>query len=331
LVQEAYIFDAQNYEDWLDLLTDDIHYIVPVRVTPAMAAGYGSSPLMAHFDENKYSLSRRVARFLTEHAWTEDRPSRMRHYVTNVRTFATVEPDEIVVDSAVLLYRSRGESITIGNEFAQIRVSLVETRNGAAGRVAEVRSAGGLVPTRGRGPDLGEPSNVPRCDRQPLRTAPRPRIGGAVTGLAFGGPDVHVCVELICTAARAIRTVAAHLVAATTPSKLPFVGELVRHRGDAHATNDAIARRIAAGPAGELATRLRRYADSQFAPPLVGARGPLTDVLVHGADMRLPLGLPHTPDPAHVRPALEFVTTGRPVGFVPRGRLRGRLPPPNPA
>jgi uncharacterized protein (TIGR03083 family) len=120
-----------------------------------------------------------------------------------------------------------------------------------------------------------------------------------------------------------IRTVAAHLVAATTPSKLPFVLELVRHRGDAHATNDAIARRIATQPAGELATRLRRNADSRFAPPFVGPRGPLTDVLVHGGDMRLPLGLPHTPDPEHVRPALEFVTTGRPVGFVPRGRLRG--------
>ncbi|WP_433297248.1 maleylpyruvate isomerase family mycothiol-dependent enzyme [Pseudonocardia sp. CA-142604] len=121
-----------------------------------------------------------------------------------------------------------------------------------------------------------------------------------------------------------VRTVAAHLVAATTPSKLSFVGELLRHRGDAHATNDTIARRIAAAePAGELATRLRRNADSRFAPPFVGARGPLTDVLVHGGDMRLPLGLPHTPDPAHVRPALEFVTTGRPVGFVPRGRLRG--------
>jgi uncharacterized protein (TIGR03083 family) len=120
-----------------------------------------------------------------------------------------------------------------------------------------------------------------------------------------------------------VRTVAAHLVAATAPSKLPFVGELVRHRGDAHATNDAIARRIATEPAGELAARLRRHADSRFAPPFVGARGPLTDVLVHGGDMLLPLGLPHTPDPAHVRPALEFVTTGRPVGFVPRGRMRG--------
>jgi len=109
LVEEAYLLDAQRYDEWLDLLADDVHYLMPVRVTTALGAGYDTSPGMAHFDENKYSLSRRVARFRTEHAWTEDPPSRLRHHVTNVRTFATDDPDHLVVDSAVLLYRSRGD------------------------------------------------------------------------------------------------------------------------------------------------------------------------------------------------------------------------------
>jgi phthalate 3,4-dioxygenase subunit beta len=109
LVDEAYILDAQHYADWLELLADDIHYIMPVRVTTALGAGFDSAPGMAHFDENKYSLSRRVARFRTEHAWTEDPPSRLRHHITNVRTFATDDPDHLVVDSGVLLYRSRGD------------------------------------------------------------------------------------------------------------------------------------------------------------------------------------------------------------------------------
>ena len=109
LVEEAYTLDAQEYEDWLERLTDDIHYIMPVRVTTALGAGYSTSPGMAHWDENKYSLSRRVARFLTEHAWTEDPPSRLRHFVTNVRTFRTDNENEIIVDSAVLLFRSRGD------------------------------------------------------------------------------------------------------------------------------------------------------------------------------------------------------------------------------
>jgi 3-phenylpropionate/cinnamic acid dioxygenase small subunit len=109
LVDEAYLLDAQRYDEWLDLLTNDIHYLMPVRVTTALGAGFDTSPGMSHFDENKYSLSRRVARFLTEHAWTEDPPSRMRHYITNVRAFATDEDHHLVVESAELLFRSRGD------------------------------------------------------------------------------------------------------------------------------------------------------------------------------------------------------------------------------
>ena len=82
---------------------------MPVRVTTALGAGYDTSPGMAHFDEDWYSLSRRVARFLTEHAWTEDPPSRLRHHLSNVRTFATEDPDHLVVDSATLLFRNRGD------------------------------------------------------------------------------------------------------------------------------------------------------------------------------------------------------------------------------
>jgi phthalate 3,4-dioxygenase subunit beta len=109
LVDEAYLLDEQNYDEWLSRIADDMHYLMPVRVTTALGAGYSTSPGMAHMDENKYSLSRRVARFATEHAWTEDPPSRLRHYVTNVRTFRTERADEIIVESAVLLFRSRGD------------------------------------------------------------------------------------------------------------------------------------------------------------------------------------------------------------------------------
>lgn len=109
LVDETYLLDAQAYEQWLELLTDDVHYLMPVRVTTALGTGFDTSPGMAHFDEDKYSLSRRVARFLTEHAWTEDPPSRLRHHLSNVRTFATDDDRHLVVESATLLFRSRGD------------------------------------------------------------------------------------------------------------------------------------------------------------------------------------------------------------------------------
>jgi phthalate 3,4-dioxygenase subunit beta len=109
LVDEAYLLDAQDYDAWLDTLTDDIHYVMPVRVTTARGAGFDTSPGMAHFDEDKYSLGQRVARFATEHAWTEDPPSRLRHFITNVRAFECDDDAELLVESAELLFRSRGD------------------------------------------------------------------------------------------------------------------------------------------------------------------------------------------------------------------------------
>jgi 3-phenylpropionate/cinnamic acid dioxygenase small subunit len=109
LVDEAYLLDAQRYEEWLDTLTDDVCYLMPVRVTTARGAGFDTSPGMAHFDEDKYSLRQRVARMGTEHAWAEDPPSRLRHFITNVRTFEDDDTAHLRVESAELLFRSRGD------------------------------------------------------------------------------------------------------------------------------------------------------------------------------------------------------------------------------
>jgi phthalate 3,4-dioxygenase beta subunit len=65
---------------------------------------------MAHFDDDRHSLAKRVERLASEHAWTEDPPSRTRHLVTNIRTFATATDDVVRVESALLLFRSRGDT-----------------------------------------------------------------------------------------------------------------------------------------------------------------------------------------------------------------------------
>lgn len=109
LVDEVYLLDAQDYEAWLRLLADDIRYVMPVTVTRPGGATTPDRPSMAHLDEDRYSLGRRVARFATGHAWAEDPPSRLRHHLTNVRTFATSDTAHLAVESAVLLFRSRGD------------------------------------------------------------------------------------------------------------------------------------------------------------------------------------------------------------------------------
>ena len=109
LVEEAALLDAADYPGWLDLLCADIQYVMPVRVTTARGAGPGPLPGMGHFDEDLYALRKRVQRLATDHAWTEDPPSRTRHFVTNVRTFRAAA-SELHVQSALLLFRSRGDT-----------------------------------------------------------------------------------------------------------------------------------------------------------------------------------------------------------------------------
>jgi len=108
LVEEAHLLDNRRFADWLELLCDDIVYRMPATVTTAIG---GERPAHAidHFDENVHSLRKRVERFATPYAWAEDPPSRLRHFVTNVRTFPGAHETELAVESYVLLFRSRGD------------------------------------------------------------------------------------------------------------------------------------------------------------------------------------------------------------------------------
>ena len=109
LVEEAALLDAADYSGWLDLLCADIRYLMPVRVTTARGAGFDSLADMGHFDEDMYALRKRVQRLATDHAWTEDPPSRTRHFITNIRTFPNGR-GELRVESSLLLFRSRGDT-----------------------------------------------------------------------------------------------------------------------------------------------------------------------------------------------------------------------------
>ena len=110
LVVEAELLDSRRYLDWLNLFTEDIVYRMPVRVTRAHTLEGSVLYGMDHFDEDLYSLKKRVQRFETEHAWTEDPPSRTRHFVTNVRVYPREGDGEFTVKSYVLVYRSRGDT-----------------------------------------------------------------------------------------------------------------------------------------------------------------------------------------------------------------------------
>jgi uncharacterized protein (TIGR03083 family) len=119
-----------------------------------------------------------------------------------------------------------------------------------------------------------------------------------------------------------VKTVAAHLVSDFADGFWGFVVSGIRH-GSIDRGVDALARRRARASAAEIAETLRRRADHGLSPLVTGPLSGLTDVLVHGADMRIPLGLPHRPDPQHVARVLDFLTSPTQLGFFPRRRLRG--------
>jgi ethylbenzene dioxygenase beta subunit len=109
LYREAELLDDGRLREWLALLTEDVRYQVPVRITKEHGAGDGVSDEMFHLDEDIHSLQLRVERLETGFAWAEDPPSRIRHFVANVRA-EELGDDEAAVRSNVLVYRSRRDS-----------------------------------------------------------------------------------------------------------------------------------------------------------------------------------------------------------------------------
>jgi 3-phenylpropionate/cinnamic acid dioxygenase small subunit len=109
LTHEAELLDRRDLRAWLALLDPEIHYRMPVPVTTERrSADHVPLGAMDHFDEDLYSLEKRVSRLEGNHAWTEDPPSRTRRFVTNVRVNA-IDANEVEALSYLLLYRSRGD------------------------------------------------------------------------------------------------------------------------------------------------------------------------------------------------------------------------------
>ncbi|GAA3054723.1 3-phenylpropionate/cinnamic acid dioxygenase subunit beta [Pseudonocardia yunnanensis] len=106
LVDEAALLDAGRYEEWLELFTDDVEYMAPIRVT--RKAGHPDVVEdICWFDDNRQSLGLRVRRLGTDVAWAEDPRSMTRRFVTNLRITANEDGYQVVGN--LLLFRSRGD------------------------------------------------------------------------------------------------------------------------------------------------------------------------------------------------------------------------------
>jgi 3-phenylpropionate/cinnamic acid dioxygenase small subunit len=108
--REAELLDSNSLEEWLELLTEDIAYAMPLRLTRERGQPDISSQ-MGHFSEDRRSLELRVKRLGTDFGWAENPPSRTRRFISNIRVENTPNPNEVKARSYFLLYRSRGSSV----------------------------------------------------------------------------------------------------------------------------------------------------------------------------------------------------------------------------
>lgn len=111
---EARLIDERNFAGWLDLFTDDTRYLLPIhrnQATHEFTDELGDAGL-AHFDDNKDILARRVHRMSSGLAWTEDPPSIQRHLVTNVQVGERAD-GELDVHSCFQVHRYRLDDVEV--------------------------------------------------------------------------------------------------------------------------------------------------------------------------------------------------------------------------
>lgn len=118
LYYEADLLDQRRFTEWLDLLADDLVYFMPIRrnVKFGQHAEHENTRQgegISWFDEDKWTLGKRVEQILTGVHYAEEPLSRVTHMVSNVRLLeaqpSAEAPQQVTVGSRFLVYQNRVE------------------------------------------------------------------------------------------------------------------------------------------------------------------------------------------------------------------------------
>jgi uncharacterized protein (TIGR03083 family) len=116
-----------------------------------------------------------------------------------------------------------------------------------------------------------------------------------------------------------VRQLVGHLVVLHKTSVPKLIVETAKARGNFDRANSKLAIREGARPTADLVADLRRFADGRFTAPGFSSSAPLTDILIHSQDIRLPLGLPSEQPVEPYRHVLDLLVTKKAKGaFVPK-------------
>lgn len=115
LAYEAELLDERKFTQWLDLLSDDLRYWMPLarnfKFGQADKEYTREQKDAAWFDEDKKTLGQRVKQILGGDHWAEEPASRTTHFVASVRV-DRAEGDEVNVKSRFVVYTNRNERET---------------------------------------------------------------------------------------------------------------------------------------------------------------------------------------------------------------------------
>ena len=118
LYLESDLLDQRRFREWLDLLAEDLVYFMPMRRN----VKFGQHVEMENtkqgegiswFDEDKWTLGKRVEQILTGVHYAEEPLSRVTHMVSNVRLLdvrpSVEEAREVTAGCRFLVYQNRVE------------------------------------------------------------------------------------------------------------------------------------------------------------------------------------------------------------------------------
>ena len=118
LYQEADLLDQRRFREWIDLLAEDLVYFMPIRRNVkfgqhAERENTRQGEGISWFDEDKWTLGKRVDQILTGVHYAEEPLSRVTHMVSNVRlldvTPSVENPHEVTIGCRFLVFQNRVE------------------------------------------------------------------------------------------------------------------------------------------------------------------------------------------------------------------------------
>lgn len=109
LYYESDLLDQEKYEDWLDILTEDFVYVVPVKEVRGTDRYDYYSDQNYYFKDDKRGLEDRIKRLLHREGWASKMHTQTRRFISNIT--ASKEDSYIMVEYNIMLARTEPDVV----------------------------------------------------------------------------------------------------------------------------------------------------------------------------------------------------------------------------